>query len=119
MATLDDLRDAALALPEVVEAPHFSVTSFRVNGRIVAQETTHRTDGTPHAIVNVDAGRAEILVEVRPDVFDWAVWGSHRSLRVRLPQIEADELGELVRDAWLRLAPKKLHARLRDQDASC
>ncbi len=112
MATLDDLRAAALALPEVVEAPHFTVTSFRVNGRIVAQETTHRTDGTPHAIVNVPVGRAEILVEVRPDVFDWAIWGTHRSLRVRLPRIKADELEELVRDAWLRLAPKNLHAQL-------
>lgn len=109
MATLDDLRAAALALPHVVEAPHFSVTSFRVNGKIVAQETTHRTDGTPHAIINVPAAQAEMLVEARPDACEWAMWGRQRYFRIRLERVDADDLARWTRDAWLRLAPKKLH----------
>lgn len=108
MATMDDLRAAALALPEMVEAPHFTRTSFRVNGRIVAQDT-ERGGEAGFAIVNAPLGQAEVLVEVRPETFDFATWGAWRGLRVRLDTVDADELAELVGDAWHRIAPKKLH----------
>jgi hypothetical protein len=104
---MNDLRAAALALPEMTEAPHFMRTSFRVNGRIVAQDT-ERAGEAGFAIVNVPLGQAEILVEVRPDVFDFATWGAWRGLRVRLEAVDAQELAELVGDAWERIAPKKL-----------
>ena len=36
MITVDTLRKLALSFPEVIEAPHFEKTSFRVNKKIFA-----------------------------------------------------------------------------------
>lgn len=112
MATLDDLRASALALPHAVEAPHFDVASFRVGKRIFAQQTRQPKGMPPaaYAIVNVPQHRRELLAEVRPDAFTIATWGALRSLRVRLDAIDAAELTELVRDAWEHIAPKRMQA---------
>ncbi|QMW23127.1 MmcQ/YjbR family DNA-binding protein [Sandaracinobacteroides saxicola] len=126
MATLEDLRAVAMGLPEAVEMPHWEVTSFRVGGKIFAQETLPpkgaqisdrpkgevAVPGATYAIVNVPEHRRELLAEVRPEMFSVAVWGSWRGLRLRLDLIEVEELAELVRDAWVRLAPKRLHGML-------
>lgn len=110
MATLEDLRAAALAMPEAVEAPHFHLTSFRIGKRIFAQETQPKgmPDAT-YAIVNVPEARREMLAEVDPDAFTIATWGAWRGLRVRLDRVDAETLADLVSDAWEAIAPKRLH----------
>ena len=44
MVTVEDFRLLALSLPDVVELPHFELTSFRVNKKIFASmdEAKHR-----------------------------------------------------------------------------
>ena len=44
MITVDTLRKLALSFPEVIEAPHFEKTSFRVNKKIFAtyDNTNHQ-----------------------------------------------------------------------------
>jgi hypothetical protein len=109
---LETLRQFAMALPEAVQAPHFHLTSFRINKRIFAQETAapdgNGREGAAYAIINVPQHRREILIEVQPDTFTLAVWGSWRGLRVRLDAIEPADLADLVADAWAHLAPKRL-----------
>ena len=54
----DDLRAAALALPEAEEKDHFGAASFRVNGKIFAQLAVR--DGA-RAILKLPQGRREFL----------------------------------------------------------
>ncbi|WP_174301636.1 MmcQ/YjbR family DNA-binding protein [Caulobacter sp. S45] len=103
----DDLRAAALALPEAEEKDHFGAPSFRVNGKIFAQIAVR--DGGK-ALLRLPQGRRELLWEVRPEVFTPSVWGKIISCYVALEGIEPDELAELVRASWAEIAPKKLVA---------
>ncbi len=103
----DDLRAAALALPEAEEKDHFGAPSFRVNGKIFAQIAVR--DGAK-AILRLPQGRRELLWEVRPEAFTPCVWGKSISCYVALEAIEPDELAELVRASWIEVAPKRLIA---------
>ena len=104
-ATADDLRAAALALPEAVEVPHFGAPSFRVNGKIFAQIAVK---DAAFAILKLPRERQEMLCEVRPEVFQRALWGRTVFHQVVLDRIEPDELAELVRDSWREVAPRRL-----------
>ena len=103
----DDLRAAALALPETEEKDHFGAPSFRVNGKIFAQIAVR--DGAK-AIFRLPRGRRELLWEVRPEVFTPCVWGKSVSCYAALEGVEPDELAELVRSSWAEVAPKRLLA---------
>jgi hypothetical protein len=103
---VEDLRTAALALPEVVEADHFGRPSFRVRGKIFV--TVHE-DGQG---VNLKLPRDEheALVASRPDVFGTVTWGQLIRTSVRLEAADPGELGELVQEAWRAVAPKRVVA---------
>jgi hypothetical protein len=100
------LRALALALPEVVEAPHFAKTSFRVGRKIFATMTA---DGT-EAMVGV-APRAKLyaLLKERPEAFfSYGGWTERLgALGVRLAEVDEALLGPLVVDSWRRVAPKR------------
>jgi hypothetical protein len=103
MAMSEDLRRVALAQPEAVEVDHFGRPSYRVNGKIFAQES----DGG-RAILKLPKDRQTLLFEVRPEVFAPAVWGRIVWAYVRLEAVEAAELAELVEASWRLVAPKAL-----------
>ncbi|MFN7400477.1 MAG: hypothetical protein ACK5SX_15795 [Sandaracinobacter sp.] len=92
MATIEDLRAAALALPEAVEMPHFGAPSFRVKGRIFAQLAVKdlESDGPKRAILKLPEDRRLMLCEVELD------------------GVEPDRLDELVTDSWRMVASKRL-----------
>ncbi len=106
-STPDDLRAAALVLPDAEEMDHFGAPSFRVKGKIFAQIAVR--EGTK-AILRLPKGRRELLWEVRPEAFTPCVWGKIVSCYVALEAVEPDELGELVRASWAEVAPKRLVA---------
>ena len=107
--TADDVRGLALALPQVVEAPHHDRTSFRVGGKIFA---TMPADG---ASVNVllDEEEARAAAEDGAELL-W--WGPKvAGVRVPLADADADMLAELLEDGWRRRAPKALLSELDDR----
>lgn len=55
MIRLADIRTYAMALPDVVEKPHFRLTGFRVADKLLA----HLEKGDAHAIVCVGQAEAE------------------------------------------------------------
>ena len=100
------VRRAALALPDATEAPHFDCASFRVRGRIFA---TLPSDGT-HLHVFVGDEVRERALALDPAFLEPLRWGAKVvGLRVRLAAARPDVVRELLRDAWLRKAPKSLH----------
>jgi hypothetical protein len=100
-------RKLALSMPEAEEAPHFERTSFRVAKKIFATMTR---DGA-EAMVKVPAQeRVRELLAAHPDTFfaygGWT-W-KLGALGVRLRAAPAKLLRELVTQAWLHVAPRRL-----------
>jgi hypothetical protein len=99
--TVDDVREIALALPEVTEQDHHGMASFRVRGKIFATVPDDQ-----HLRVMLDEGEIRAAVSENPVVFHEFFWGRRLAcLVVDLPGPTLPQLRELLADAWLRKAP--------------
>jgi hypothetical protein len=108
VVTLDDVRALALTLPRTTEAFVHGRVKFRV-GQIVY--LAFERDETLLGFAFPKEWR-DALVETEPDKFllpresdlryNWAV--------VRLAEIDATEMRELVIDAWAMVVPKSVSA---------
>ncbi len=106
--TIDDVRELALTLPRSYEALVRDRVKFRV-GQIVYLAFSRDETEMGFAFPKVER---QALVESEPDKFlmpgtsdlryNWVV--------VRLDAIDADEMRELVLDAWRMVVPKKVVA---------
>ncbi len=102
MASLDDIRRAALALPGAAEGDMLGEVAFKVGRK-----------GFVHAwrggfFMKLDKYHQELLFEVRPDVFRPMIVGAMRWSWVKIDALDADEMAELVREAWTQIVPKKI-----------
>ncbi len=108
MATADDLRKFALALPETTAGSHFRLVAFRVADKPFVSIEENNT----HVGFALHKADIEALVAQAPDVYE-EVWQSGKYLigiRVELKRISAKQLKHLVELAWRKKAPKKLIA---------
>lgn len=106
MITVDTLRKLALSFPEVIEAPHFEKTSFRVNKKIFATY-----DNTKNQVCIK-------LSEIDQDVFssfDKSVifpvdnkWGKLGWTIIDLNIVSDDVFTDALMTAYCEVAPKKL-----------
>ncbi|AXK72165.1 hypothetical protein DWG18_07625 [Lysobacter sp. TY2-98] len=99
------VRDIALALPEVVEMPHFDFGSFRVNGKLFI---TLPPGGT-HIHAFVDEQERLTALTMYPDGLEPLAWGRRVvGLRVALEEARPEAVEHLIRAAWRNKAPKRL-----------
>ena len=101
------MRRFALSLPETTEEPHFEKSSFRVRGKIFA---TVPSDGR-HLHVHVDPAERAALLEEQPGVYEPIGRGAKPApdwVRINLAQAQANEVKELLQEAWLLKAPKRV-----------
>lgn len=120
MATWDDVRRIALALPETVERPQDGGHDWRVKDKGFAWERPLRRkdldalgdaapDGPILAAHVPDLGVKEALLANDATVyFTVPHFDGYRAILVRLDRIAAAELEELLVEAWLARAPKRL-----------
>lgn len=109
MATADDVRRLALALPETSEKPCYGTPGFYVRKKLFARL---RDDGET-LVVKADMGERELLMAAEPETF--FITDHYRDVPyvlVRLAAIDAGELREVLTDSWLISAPKRLAATL-------
>lgn len=108
VVTLDDVRPLALSLPRSYEAVVRGRVKFRV-GRIVylafSRDETVMGFAFPkewrEVLVGSDPGK--FLMPGRGDLrYNW--------VEVRLAALDADEMRELVVDAWRMVVPKRVAA---------
>ncbi|MFC7303634.1 MmcQ/YjbR family DNA-binding protein [Streptomyces monticola] len=104
--TSDDVRDAALALPQTTEKIAWSMPTFRVAGKMFA---TLPEDETSIAVRCPKEERDE-LVLAEPEKF-WIA--DHEAqfawVRVRIAALEdAAELRDILADSWRQAAPGEL-----------
>jgi hypothetical protein len=104
--TPDDVRELAVALPEVEEETHFRLPSFTVHGKgfVVVEK------GDDSVLLSVDRATAEDAAAEEPDVFEvvWRKPSIFVGVRVDLAGVGRERLGELVRLAWQHKAPQRL-----------
>jgi len=114
-------------LPETSEQPTYDdARAWRVKGKLFAWERPLRRrdleelgTGAPAgpvlAVRVADVGVKEALVADDPDVFfTTRHFDGYAAVLIRLDDIDADALGELLVEAWLDRAPKRLAASYRD-----
>ena len=104
MTTLQQARGLALALPGAQERDHHGRPSFRVGGRIFATLWDQQ-----HMNVMVDEPGIRTYVARDPQRYEEVWWGKRlAAVRVRLELVGADELRDLLTDAWEGKAPSSL-----------
>jgi hypothetical protein len=121
MATWRDVQRIAMALPEVTERPSYGGRpAWRVKDKAFAWDRPlHKSDlaalgptvpdGPVLAASVPDLGAKETLLADDPSVyFTTPHFDGYAAILVRLDEIEADELAELLTEAWLCRAPKRL-----------
>jgi hypothetical protein len=102
-----EARRQALSLPEATEAPHHELTSFRVLGKIFA--TLPPDHSRLH--VFVDQETQERAIELEPQAVEKLWWGGKVvGVKVNLAAARRTLVGELLRAAWRKKAPKRLAA---------
>lgn len=106
MATFDDLRTCALALPDMTEGTHFRLPAFRVSGQPIIGIDK---DGV-HATMRLDEHSVRSIVDDDPGTFA-EVWQSGKHLigiRFALAGVSVDRLHQLVELSWRTKAAKSL-----------
>jgi hypothetical protein len=115
VASLDDVRRLAVALPEAVE--NDDGFGFRVRGKQFAWVWYERvTQGKPRVprpdvlVVRVDgqAGKELLLRSDPGKFFTEPHYNGFPAVHVRLAAVDDAELGELLADAWRCQAPRSL-----------
>ena len=114
MADVDTYRRLLLSLPEVEEGTGHGRPAWRVRGKFFAG----LRDGGASAVLKVDKGEKQLLMEAEPETFfETPHYEGSGYFLVRLRVIEEDELAEAVEDAWRLAAPRRL-VRARDEGAT-
>ena len=120
MATWDDVSRLALTLPGTAEGSSRGTRQWSVKGKGFVWERPLRRadyealgDGAPDGpILGVrvpDLGVKEALLGDSPDVyFTTPHFNGYPAILVRLEQIPVDELEEIMIEAWIERAPKRL-----------
>ena len=120
MAKWDDVRRIALALPETSERPAYGNTAWRVRDRIFVWERPlrakevrdlgERAPSGPILAVRVeDLGVKEALLQDDPETFFTTPhFDGYAAVLIRLERSAVKELNELIVEAWLCRAPKRL-----------
>lgn len=103
MASLEDLRRLALALPGAWEDSYRGEPWFQVGKKSFALRSKDRV------ILKLDREHQHFLFEVRPETFQpckvgtGGVWSY-----VVLEDLDEEELADLVLEAWSAIVPKKV-----------
>jgi hypothetical protein len=114
MATIDDVRRIAMSLPRTTEHLIRDHTTFRV-GRLVYASVSPDEERMGFGFPKEER---EALVASEPGKFMMPLRGDERYhwVRAALAALDADELRELLTDAWCMVVPKTVAARYLDRD---
>jgi hypothetical protein len=107
MATYADAQRVVAALPEGEEVyvAEWGHPTFRVRGKMFAAGSAE----SPTMSLKASREEQAELIAARPETFSIAPYtGRFGWVRVRLADVGADELAELLTEAWRRTAPKRL-----------
>jgi hypothetical protein len=120
VADWDDVRRIALGLPETSERPQWGNASWRVRNKPFVWERPLRAsdlralgdaapDGPILGVRVEHLGAKEAMIADDPSVyFTTPHFDGYAAVLVRLGEIALEELEEVIAEAWLCQAPKRL-----------
>ncbi|HEY1854214.1 MAG TPA: MmcQ/YjbR family DNA-binding protein [Solirubrobacterales bacterium] len=120
MASWDDVRRLALALPETSEKPMHGMVSWRVRDKLFVWERPLRDkeveelgEAAPEGPILgarvEDLSAKEALLADEPELyFTTSHFEGSPSVLVQLERIGEGDLAEIIAEAWLARAPKRL-----------
>jgi hypothetical protein len=107
MATEDDVRRLALALPETIEKPWYGTPGFRVKDKGFLRIRAEAEGGL--VVFVPDEGEKQALLAAEPrKFFTTPHYDGYAIVLVNLPEIDVDELRELITESWLLRAPARV-----------
>ena len=104
-ATLDTVREIALALPSVEEGTSYGTPGWKAKGKLMARL---KEDGET-LVVRIEHEARDLLMQSEPETFfvtDHYV--GHPWVLVSLPRVGRAALEALLQEAWALVAPKQL-----------
>lgn len=103
------LRRICLALPDTFEKLSHGEPTFFAGKKVFAMYSSdHHHDGHIAAIVPAGPGVQELLVSTRPLAFYRPPYvGGKGWVGIELAEVDDDELGGLLTDAWNIVRPRK------------
>jgi hypothetical protein len=120
MASWDDVRAVAMSLPSTVEDQSRWQPHWKVGDRLFVWERPLRAgdiaalgdaapDGPVLGVRVADEGVKQALIADKPDVFFTIPhFDGYPAVLVRLERADPAELAEVVTEAWLLRAPKRV-----------
>lgn len=113
MTTFDDVRRLAMALPEAEEILTWETDiTFRVRSKIFAIGG----EGSDRVSIKQSLDTQSELIDLDPETFQSSAYvGRFGWVTVDLGRVDPDLLGQLLRSAWRRTAPKRLAATLEEE----
>jgi hypothetical protein len=105
--TFDEVRELALKLPETVESTAYGTPCFRIRKRLFARL---REDGSTLVVPVDPLEREALLADPSGVYFITPHYQDHAYVLVRIEDADPGELWELLVEAWLERAPKRLAA---------
>src|SRR5688572_14088741 len=128
MADWDDVRRLALALPETTERPAYGSPAWRVKDKLFVWERPLRKadlaalgDAAPDgpilgARVEHLVAKVAMLADPSGTFFTTPHFDGYPIVLAQLERLSAEELEEVVVEAWLARAPERLAQQYLDQD---
>ena len=108
MPEWSDVVAAGRALPEVEEGTWFRTPSLRVRKKSFCRM---KEDGETLVVRVVDLEDKDALLRSDPAVFFTTPhYDGYAYVLIRLAEVDARQLAELIEDAWRLVAPKRLVA---------
>jgi hypothetical protein len=120
MPDFDDVRRLVTALPEVEESTTHGNLSWKVKGKLFAWDRPLRAsdraalgDGAPQGPIlglrtDGQTGKEAVLATGTPACFTIPHFAGYPAVLVQLELVDPDDLAELIVEAWLAQAPKRL-----------
>ncbi len=103
--TEDDVRQLALALPQVEETVSYGKPAFKAFGKFL---TRVRKEDNSIVLVGVEFDEREMLMEAEPDIFFiTAHYKDYPSVLARLDAVEPGTVRGFLERRWRACAPKK------------
>jgi hypothetical protein len=108
MITIDQVAALALALPETEEVPAWEgERTWRVRNKIFVMGAP----GHPSITVKTSPEEQAELIATDPQTYTFAPYvGRFGWVQIHLSTVDAEQLRELLVEAWRRTAPKRLVA---------
>jgi len=101
----DTVRQLALTLPGVEEGTSYGTPALKLKGKLLVR---FHQDGES-LVVPIDFTDRKALIAEQPETFYLTDhYLSHPWVLVRLSTVRVDQLPDLLRQAWRRVAPKSL-----------